>query len=770
MKVQKKTLEQELKENEVFYRHLAELTPEAIVIHSKGTIVYANPSAAKFIHAKNPEDLIGKQIMNYVHPDSKELVVKRVKMMMKSKRIADTVEEKFIDGKGNTIIAEVKAIPFVFRGQPSILVILRDITEWKETEELRERAMTILETMSDAFITINKKFEYTYVNAPAEKILNKTRDELIGKKVFDVIPQAKNTSFHKYALQVFKTKKPESYEEYSKILDKWVEAKFFLSKEGLAFYFRDITLRKKAEESFKKSSQRINDVLENLNDGFVEMDKRFRYQYVNKRALELSHKKSEDLIGKKWHEVNPQVKSTPFWKAAHETLQLRKPTWVEAYYPPFHKWYETSYYPTDKGLVAFSRDITERKIFEANLTFLTDASKVLASSLDYNKTLQNVATLAVQHIADWCLIEIIDDKGQLQSVAVRHKDPKKTQWVEKLRKINPPNLSGDSGIAWVLKNKKSILAPVVTDEMLVTRAKSKEELENLRKMNITSGMIIPLITKNKVIGIISFLSSESEKLYSKSDLTMAEEVASRAALAIENARLFSNEQKAVTLRDEFLALASHELKTPITSLGMFLTVLERYSQEENDKRSLPVLLKMRKQIVRMTKLINDLLDISKIQEGQLKFRKEKLAIDNLIKEIVETLQGTSLKHKIFLDGQTKKKVLADKDRIGQVLINLITNAIKYSPQADRIIIYLKAQKDKVIVTVQDFGIGITEENQKKVFNRFFRVEGTNENTYPGFGIGLYITQDIIKQHNGEIWVESEKNKGSKFSFSLPIVE
>jgi len=166
----------------------------------------------------------------------------------------------------------------------------------------------------------------------------------------------------------------------------------------------------------------------------------------------------------------------------------------------------------------------------------------------------------------------------------------------------------------------------------------------------------------------------------------------------------------------------------------------------------------------------DLLDLSKMQTGQLVYREECFDMDALVQEIVENVQETTSTHHLLLEGQTQAEVFGDRDRIGQVLINLLNNAIKYSSQADRVLVRVAKDQHRVVVTVQDFGIGIAKEHQNKIFERLYQVTDSNENTYPGLGIGLYISCEIVKRHGGQLWVESEKGKGTTFYFTLPLYQ
>jgi PAS domain S-box-containing protein len=221
-------------------------------------------------------------------------------------------------------------------------------------------------------------------------------------------------------------------------------------------------------------------------------------------------------------------------------------------------------------------------------------------------------------------------------------------------------------------------------------------------------------------------------------------------------------------KDEFISMVSHELKTPVTSIKGFTQLLHRRFQRRDDEESLGFLARMDAQLNKLTTLINDLLDISRMQSGQIIYRENRFDLDELVREVQGNIQTTTQTHKIVIEGTTGGYVFGDRDRIGQVLINLLTNAIKYSADANRVMIRLAKDQDKAIVSVQDFGIGIAKAHHDKIFERFYQVTEPMEKTFPGLGIGLYISNEIIRRHHGGMWVESAKGKGSTFSFSLPL--
>jgi PAS domain S-box-containing protein len=221
-------------------------------------------------------------------------------------------------------------------------------------------------------------------------------------------------------------------------------------------------------------------------------------------------------------------------------------------------------------------------------------------------------------------------------------------------------------------------------------------------------------------------------------------------------------------KDTFISMAGHELKTPLTSMKTSIGLLQRRLRSQTDERVQTLLAGMDTQVNRLTRLINDLLDLSKIQVGQLVYRQERFAFDALVQEIVEMLQESIHTHQIHLTGRADAEVMADRDRVGQVLTNLINNAVKYSPQAKSIEVQVTSDAEQVRASIRDYGVGIALDQQQRVFERFYQVgENVEATSISGLGLGLFLSREIITYHGGRIWVESQPGQGSTFSFTLP---
>lgn len=234
------------------------------------------------------------------------------------------------------------------------------------------------------------------------------------------------------------------------------------------------------------------------------------------------------------------------------------------------------------------------------------------------------------------------------------------------------------------------------------------------------------------------------------------------------ARDISERRRMEAQRDEFIGVVTHELKTPVTTIKGYTQVLLNRFRRAGDEQSASYLARMDRQLNRLNGLISDLLDVTKLESGKLALRREVFNLNELVMETTELLQLTTEQHRIEVTGSITRQVQGDKDRLGQVLTNYLTNAIKYSPNSERILVQLDTDGDYAVVSVRDFGIGIAKEKQTQLFERFYRVEGLDD-SYPGLGLGLYISREIVHRHGGRVWTESEKGKGSTFYFALPLM-
>jgi signal transduction histidine kinase len=240
----------------------------------------------------------------------------------------------------------------------------------------------------------------------------------------------------------------------------------------------------------------------------------------------------------------------------------------------------------------------------------------------------------------------------------------------------------------------------------------------------------------------------------------------RILIAIED---ITDRKEIERRKDDFLSIASHELKTPLTTVKGYVQMMDRHMPENAGDKFKGIVEKTGIYVNRLNNLLTELLDVSRIQTGNIELHKEVFDFDKMVHETVEGIQTATKSHHITIKGSATNHFVGDESHIVQVISNLVANAVKYAPDSPEILVYLSLVSDYLKVSVTDYGMGINQEDQKKIFDRFFRV-GEIQQRFPGMGIGLYVCDQIIKNHEGSLWVESEKGKGSTFSFTLPLNE
>jgi PAS domain S-box-containing protein len=404
-------------------------------------------------------------------------------------------------------------------------------------------------------------------------------------------------------------------------------------------------------------------------------------------------------------------------------------------------------------------DITERKRAEQALRFLAEASTVLASSLEYEVTLERVAHLAVPAYAEGCYVYLLGDRGRVSCVATARAGNQ-----PELPRELVPMAPGASAVSRVIASgqpelcaDRSALPPPLVEESTLPCERATR-----------SYLCVPLVVRGQTVGALSFISSRYS--YDAQDLTLAQELARRAALAIDNARLYREARHAIRLREEFLSIASHELRTPITALQLQVQGL-RANLARNPEGLPPERLRrglelLERQTKRQMQLVSDLLDVSRLGEGRLVLRPEPMELVALTREVAERFEPELARtgSHLTLNAPASVSGTWDRQRLEQVLTNLISNAVKYG-QGNPITLTVEAEQGRARVVVRDAGIGIAAEHLERVFHRFERA--VSERHYGGFGLGLWIARSIVEAMGGRITVASELGVGSTFSVELP---
>lgn len=420
-----------------------------------------------------------------------------------------------------------------------------------------------------------------------------------------------------------------------------------------------------------------------------------------------------------------------------------------------------------RGFSNVTRNLTERMRAERALSFLADVGTVLAGSLDYRTTLEKVAQLATRAVAHACIVEMLD--GQLiQPVAVSHVDPDKERIIQQTVRSIPLELRMGHGVAHVVRSGNPELKPGISDMGWLSEALGFAEPTVLRNLGMQSYMCVPLTARGKTFGAMVFLAAPGRQ-YASDDLLLAEELARRAALAIDNARLYEAAQTAIRMREEVLAIVSHDLRSPLGMIQMGADqLLAETRGGEQPAGTARIAGRIRRACVRMIHLISDLLDFSSIEAGQLRVELADQDAGELVTEVVEALKPTADDKGIRLEREPEPsglRVRCDRERIVQVFSNLAGNAIKFTGEGGSITIRTRREGDRAVFSVSDTGPGISEEDLSHIFDRYWKAA---RRAREGFGLGLAISKAIIESHGGELRVESNVGQGTTFFFTLPL--
>ncbi len=405
--------------------------------------------------------------------------------------------------------------------------------------------------------------------------------------------------------------------------------------------------------------------------------------------------------------------------------------------------------------------------------FLAEASNVLSSSLDYSLTLENLVRLVVPRIADWCVIDLFDDTGTSSVVAFAHRDPKHEELLAQLRNRFSPVSLPELPPRHILRYRKPTLIGSVHEHFWADSATSPEQLELLQRFETTSLMVIPLFVRDRTLGVVIFGRTPGSSSFDTDDFALAVDLGYRAALAIDNSELYNSAQEVLRLQEEFISTASHELKTPLTTVKGYLQLINRqlHREDQSPARIGRFTREMEQQVRRLEDLVSDLLDVSRIQQGRVKLRLEPFDMAELAANVLsrfEFAQERTAAHELMIEAPEPVEGIWDRGRIDQVLTNLISNAIKYSPDGGQVHVRVRRVADFAQMTVRDTGIGMTREERATLFQPFVR--GANvRREITGTGLGLYITRRIVQNHHGTISVKSEPGRGSTFTIRLPLI-
>jgi PAS domain S-box-containing protein len=564
---------------------------------------------------------------------------------------------------------------------------------------------------------------------------------------------------------------------------------------GASAIARDVSDLVRLERDLQKSNDQRDAVLESASEGMLVLGPHGRIQYANRAAAtmigfdtipDLLAATGSDFLQMFSVMYEDGTPIPPERMAGQRALRgERPPDMVERYrvIATGEERYSTVHARPvfgDDGEVRFAvltiRDITEQHREHDRLQFLEEASAILASSLDYDLTLNRVAQIAVPRLADWAALELLDENGRLIQVGLAHIDPEQVRWARELTKRRPPDPNATTGSANVIRTGRAEFYPTLDRAQLEAQAQDDEMREILRRLHLSSALTVPMRARERTIGALTLVYGDSERHYSEADLRTAQDIADRAAMAVDNARLYRDAERALRLRDEFLSTASHDLRTPLTTVRGLTELLLRQLKRGNvpPDRLLRALKDVDRASRGMSRMIDELLDLSRVQSGRaLTLKRERFDLAEMAQELIDEYQLVAVRHVLRLIVSVDNLYgYWDENRLERMLNNLLSNAVKYSPNGGTITMRLSSvavgdgPPAWVELRVEDEGVGIPTTEIPHIFERHFRGSNVSRGM-PGLGIGLAGVAQTIELHGGSVRVESEEGHGSAFIVRLP---
>ncbi|HEX8821617.1 MAG TPA: PAS domain S-box protein [Archangium sp.] len=774
------------------YDGVVVLEPERVDGRSTRRVVYANPAFCRMT-GYSQEELKESETLLLMGPETDGATLVRMREALQ--RQEPSREDLLTYRKdGSSFWTESTLVPV--KDEEGRLMhwvsVTREVTERKQSEETalrlareeaarseaeaaRARIEAILESITDVFFALDREQRFTFSNRRAAEVLQRPREQLLGQRLEAVLPGGGEAGLVQGVQRVLAGDRGSECEMYLVSQEAWFECHVSPSSEGVSVYLREVTARKRAEEA----SGRLTSIIEATPDFVGSTDAQGRGLYLNRAGRR--------MVGLAEHQDAGDwgiASAHPTWAARRLLAEgvptaLREGVWMG----------ETALLTSDgrelpvsqvllahreaqgrlETLSTIIRDISDRKRAEEAQQFLSESGRVMVAALEYEATLQSLARLVVPRLADYCVVGMLEG-DEMRRVAMVHRDPTREPLLRELGLVQRLRTTV-VGVQSVMRTGEPELVPEVTEAWLRAAAEEESHFATLCRLGPRSIMIVPLVARGRTLGAITFAcGAESGRRYGPADLTLAEGLAGRAALTIDNARLYKQSQQATRARDEVLAVVSHDLRNPLNVISLGSTYLLKHLPQGDEATSWRKQGELiRRSADRAVHLIQDLLDVAKVESGRLSLEREAETVGGLLDEAIELHRPLAEAHGLRLEREEAPglpAVLVDRARVLQVFSNLIGNALRFTSEGGRITVRARREGALVRFAVIDTGKGIAAEHLPHLFDRYWQVKSTRE----GAGLGLPIAKGLVEAHGGRIQVESEPGRGSTFSFTLPVAE
>jgi PAS domain S-box-containing protein len=819
--VQERTAE--LRATEERFRLLVESTTDYAIfmLDPRGHIVSWNPGAER-IKGYRAEEIIGQHFSRFYPPEAVERgwPAEELRRAAAEGRFEDEGWRVRKDGSrfwANIIITALHDEVGNLRGFSKIT---RDLTERRRAEEnarrlleeeaarrvaeqyvqviegQREQLRVTLTSIGDAVITTDAEGRVTLLNPVAETLTGWMNEDAVGqplRTVFPILHEQTRQPVENPVAKVLREGAVVGLGNHTVLLARdGTERPIDDSAApirgaggetvGVVLTFRDVTEQRQAQVALRQSEARKTAILDTAIDGIITINHEGKVIEFNPAAERTFGYSRAQAVGRELADlvIPPSLRERHRRGLAHYLATGEGPvldkriemTALRADGTEFPVELAVTRIPAEEPplFTGYLRDITGRRRAEQASRFLADASKSLAALVDSGSTMQKVARLAVPFFADWCAVDLVKEDGSVGRVAVAHADPAKVELAHELERRYPPDPNAPHGVPNVLRTGKSEMMAEIPDTVLAASAQDQEHLRILRELGLKSYLCVPLAARGKMVGVITFISAESGRRYDPSDLALAEELAHRAGIAMENAWLYSEVRDADRRKDEFLAMLAHELRNPLAPIRNALQIMKQPGADGSVVERVREM--MERQVQHMTRMVDDLLDVSRITRGKIELRKEVVDLASVVSRTVETSRPLieDRHQELTVDLPPEPVCLeADPTRLEQVLANLLNNAVKYTDHGGHIWLTAEQQGSELILRVRDTGVGIAADMLARIFEPFVQSDRVLHHSQGGLGIGLTLVRSLVEMHGGTVQAQSDgPGKGSEFVVCLPV--
>lgn len=778
------------------------ITPTAIYITQDGLLQYVNHQFQSFT-GRNKDELLGTDFLTLVMPEDRDIARENALMMLSGESMSP-YEYRIVTKGGDTrwVVESVTSIQYLEK--QAILGSLADVTDRKRLEraskESDERYRTLFESAEEGILVLdNETNRFTYANPATCRMLGYSQEELRGMDMNAIHPreewihvsselEAQAAGRKALATNIPCLRKDES----TVFVDISATTAMINKRQCTISFLRDVTERKRIEDELLESEGKLEAMFESIADGIIVTDLAGNIVRLNDATTtlygcrckeELTGRRILDFVAEQDRDRVMDSMERAYEQGRSSSIEYALLTKTEK---EIHAELSTALL-RDKsgrpaGFIAVTKDISERKRAEdeilqrtRELSALHQVLTSITQTLDLDKVLSEI----VSHVgaaleSNYTSIVMVSEDGSLGIGSEEFVDitplsakPRAKGSTRRIVDITPSPISArPHGVTRQIINSGE---PVVIDDVDAVEGTNPV----LLAAGIKSYVGVPIKAKNAIIGVLFVHSTRRNAFAGKVKLLVA--FADEAAIAIENARLYKEASTVGALREadrlktELLANVSHDLRTPLTSIKGYTTTILRHYDRLGDDEKRDFLQEIEAASDRLTELIENLLQLSKLEAGGFHMQKEPVVMASMLSNAIEDMQQKAKGHR-FVSHCHEPLPLVDADprRIRQVLDNLLSNAVKYSPDDTEVSIECQAVEKELVVRVRDQGLGISPEELDKVFDRFYQASSGVSQRGGGVGLGLAICKGIIEAHGGRIWAESTLGKGSTFTFALPL--